>query len=602
MTRLLLPLAATAVLLVGCRPHGPQALYPEVPPGTPLIYVAPGGDDAAPGDAAHPLRSVAAAIKQAQPGSVIRLAPGEYRERIVIPTQATEAAPLIIEGARDANGQWLSVLDGSTLMQPGQWQPAPERGPHVYTALLAEPRLLLVDGEMVARLHPEAGSPGEKISAETVLGWPEDYLQTYREREVPFWETLGGVYTPRRDGKGLYLRLAGGVDPRQSSMAWAPTGGVVRLEGARFVTLRHLAIEGGEYGVEIGGPAALGNRVEECRIRHGRRRIRVADGAEGSLIVNNRLEMGFRGDLPGAWGAEAGSPQDTQAVARKAFLYNFFKYWASATSISDDVAVVIEKGSRRTVLEANTLEGGLIGIGLYGGEEVRVAGNRIRHFSSVGTVVRDGAVSAEYEGNLFYDCNLNIRLHRLNEPGTPARKLRFTSNVSIQEPGLGTHIFHHFLSEKYLRGTSPADYPEHEVLFAWNTFYGGYRGIAFPRAADATHGLPGWEFVNNRFIACTYTLYGHKPFFENRAWFGTFDYNEIAGGEVGIYGRPAWFGAHNTVHPSAEGWSAGPEGVTPAPGDAPRWLNLSAPFTLNGRSYAALPEPQPLPFYVYPAR
>ncbi len=596
-------LTCLIMALGGCSPIERVAtvLYTSEPKaGGVLLYIAPDGDDAAAGDTAHPLASVAAALRRATPGSVIRLTPGVYRERVEVTFQAKEGAPLVIEGARSADGRWLARLDGSTKFEPARWQPRPEIGPGVYAYPVRDPHLLLVHGKSVARLHwearhlahPDAAVKDHKrvYRAEEILASGEDRRERYRyhDEEVPFWETMGGVYSPSRDLTEVYLRLAGGSDPRTMETAAAPQGAVVALNGARHVVVRDLAIGGGEYGVEIGGEGAAFNRVEHCYVTHGRRRIKVGAGATQTVLRENHLESGFIGQLTGAWGStDADSPDEKMEAAKKGFVYIYFKYWASATSISDDVSIIVETGSVGTTIEKNRLEGGLIGIGLYGGDQVRVANNTVRHFSSVGTVVRDGGDLAIYDSNLFEDCNLNIRLHKLEAPGRP-RRIALLRNVSIQRPGVSTHIFCH--AEPFSQ-----DSPVHQVIIAQNTFVGGSKGISFPPPVGGTRQLSRFQFVNNLFVGCGTVLHGRLAYFQNRGMFGHFDYNRIVGGRIGVHGVPVWYGAHNIDDTEATGWKIDADVVTLPSPDRGRHagLDLSRPYELDGKRYPSLRDLMP---------
>ncbi|HWL53422.1 MAG TPA: hypothetical protein VNQ90_13375 [Chthoniobacteraceae bacterium] len=584
----------------GCAPivRVPTVLYTGEPkPGGVLLYVAPDGDDAASGDAAHPLATVAAALRLATPGSVIRLTPGVYRERVEVTFQAREGAPLVIEGARTPDGQWLARVDGSTRLDPKRWQPRPEIGPGVYAYPMGDPHLMLVNGENVPRLHWDIRHLGRSddhpkghhvaYRAEEILASREDRreVQRYHAEAIPFWETVGGVYSPSRDLKEVYLRLAGGGDPRKMETAAALEGAVVTLRGARHVVLRDLAIGGGEYGVEILGEGTAFNRVEQCYVTHGRRRIKVGAGARQTVIAGNRVENGFIGQLTGAWGTSpTDSPAQRMKAAQKCFVYIYFKYWASAVSISDDVSIIAEKGSVDTLIEKNSLEGGLIGIGLYGGDRVRIANNTVRHFSSVGTVVRDGGDLAVYDGNLFEDCNINIRLHTLSTPGQQ-RRIALLRNVSIQRPGVSAHIFCH--STPFAR-----DSPVHRVVIAQNTFVGGNKVIGFPPLPPpgTIKPLSRFQFVNNRFIGCGTVIHAKMPYFENRDMFGHFDYNQIIGGRIGVHGVPVWYGAHNIDDTQASGWKIDGDRVTlPTPDRGRRaGLDLSQPYELDGERYPSL--------------
>lgn len=592
------------MVVCGCRPQTPaQRPYQTAPSGEGvLLYVSPGGNDRGAGSEQEPLATLAEALKRATPGSVIRLTPGVWNTTVTISHRGTRETPLTIEGARGSDGSWLSVIDGSTPVNPSQWKARPDLGPAVYSLPVKEVGAILVDGETVAHLHKEVGNTSlnqRLFTATEVLQWPNGQTVRYRSFDVPFWETIGGVYTNAVLPQQTVLRLADSTDPAQHKVALGTIGAVVNMEACSFVTLKGVAIEGGEYGVEISGKDAIGNSVEECFIRHGRRRVLVGSGAQETRIVGNRIEMGFIGHLTGAWGEsnlEGGHRLNEEQKAealRKSFVYNYFKYWASAVSISDDVSIQMERGSRDTLVKDNRLKGGLIGIGIYNdSSRVKVIGNDIRHFSSVGTVVRSGVDNVLYDGNFFYDCNINLRLHQMNF-AEPAREILFLRNISMQPTGMGTHVFHHFLAPKYQGYTH--DYPVHRVMFAHNTFLGGAKVMTVPTEATETKGFPAYIFVNNRFIGCEAVFWAKASFIEKPGMLGGFDYNQVIGGVVNRHGKPVWQGEHCIEGAESGGWKWDEHHVE-APAEDPgrdAGIDLSQPYELGTVRFPAIPAFEP---------
>ncbi|HER35056.1 MAG TPA: DUF1565 domain-containing protein, partial [Halothiobacillaceae bacterium] len=73
-------------------------------------HVAVGGDDGRPGTANAPLRTISAAARQAQPGDVITVHAGVYRERITPPRGGTSDDRRIIY--RAAPGE-TAIIKGS---------------------------------------------------------------------------------------------------------------------------------------------------------------------------------------------------------------------------------------------------------------------------------------------------------------------------------------------------------------------------------------------------------------------------------------------------------------------------------------------------------
>jgi Protein of unknown function (DUF1565) len=95
------------------EPPTPPA--PAPPPG-PALFVSPGGDDAADGSAAAPLRTIQAGLERATPGAVITLAPGVYRENPVTVRDGVPGQPITIRGpetGKDRAGRYRATLFGT---------------------------------------------------------------------------------------------------------------------------------------------------------------------------------------------------------------------------------------------------------------------------------------------------------------------------------------------------------------------------------------------------------------------------------------------------------------------------------------------------------
>lgn len=73
------------------------------------FYVAPNGDDGNPGtDPNHPLLTVQEAADRSQPGDLVSIAPGIYRESVTVSTSGTAAQPIVFRGSAPG-----VVLDGA---------------------------------------------------------------------------------------------------------------------------------------------------------------------------------------------------------------------------------------------------------------------------------------------------------------------------------------------------------------------------------------------------------------------------------------------------------------------------------------------------------
>lgn len=79
------------------------------------LYVSPTGNDSADGSQTAPLKTIQVALKQATPGMVINLAPGEYREQLTTVRTGSADAPITIRGpeqGKDRSGRYQAVVRG----------------------------------------------------------------------------------------------------------------------------------------------------------------------------------------------------------------------------------------------------------------------------------------------------------------------------------------------------------------------------------------------------------------------------------------------------------------------------------------------------------
>jgi hypothetical protein len=110
---------AAAVLVAVLLVFAPASTPP--PPPTPAaasvqLYVDPAGSDTNDGSAGRPLKTIQTALDKARPGTVINLAPGEYREEPVTQRDGAPGAPITIKGpetGQDRAGRYQATLYGT---------------------------------------------------------------------------------------------------------------------------------------------------------------------------------------------------------------------------------------------------------------------------------------------------------------------------------------------------------------------------------------------------------------------------------------------------------------------------------------------------------
>lgn len=261
----------------GAEPAEPTGPAPIVAsPGAALIVdgTNPAADDAGPGSAETPLRSLGAAVKRLAPGMVVRVKPGIYRESISVKTDGTASAPIIIEGVRDAAGR-MPVISANGEIPRDSWQaeagaPGVWRAPIPWDAFgtvsvdgrrLAERDLAgaLAAGEVVVnRSSREFTLPRIAADCDPAEGDRLDGQAWTRIR----CDDKGGLVLPRGDAV-YYLSAWLWVEPgkRQEGEIFDPT--CPRPIGA------DLGIGGFRFFRQTGSPT--GNQINQIRLwRDGR--------------------------------------------------------------------------------------------------------------------------------------------------------------------------------------------------------------------------------------------------------------------------------------------------------------------------------------------
>ena len=104
--------------------------------GAAEIFVAPDGDDAAPGTRARPLASIQTAVDRARPGDTVIIRGGTYRETVRLKTSGTKAAGATAERVALV-ARHLDPLEAEWTRHDGRIYKA---------AVAAHPRQLFCDG------------------------------------------------------------------------------------------------------------------------------------------------------------------------------------------------------------------------------------------------------------------------------------------------------------------------------------------------------------------------------------------------------------------------------------------------------------------------
>lgn len=553
------------------------------------LHVSHDGVEGNPGTEQRPLATIAEAIELAGPGDTIRVHAGRWSETLAPTVSGEPDRPIVLEGERGPDGEWLTVLDIGVPVTG--WEPAAEIGEGVFKteALDFVPYSMTLDGRQLLRMHDrrimEPGTGFEFLALPPDAPMDMEYASLVEEQG--FWDGVEVIYGAS-DGV-TYIRFRHGDDPRGMDLLAAPGGGGIRLENVSHWTIRDIRISNAEDCVVIEGEGARHNTVERCFLTNGHNRVVIADGAAHNIIRDNEMTLNYHGyDDPGAWGAV----EKTMHTSIRCRIYLAFKYIQGPSS-SDDRGVLLRRTGPGNEIAGNHIYAGLIGISLSDNRDTRVHGNVIHGMSSIGILTSQtgqrGSVDLHVHDNLVYDCNINFRLHHYNNSLPGERREYHYRNLSWQPEGLGSHIFVHWTAREMAEGAA------HPELYLYhNTYVGGRTGFGPSGWAADGGGTRGIWLLNNIFAANT-ALGGSSALMSDAQMMGPVDHNLIAGAIN--HGGAEWVGGRNVHLDDREAlWSFDAMPDFQLSEDSPArgiGLDLSRPFEVMGREHDALPGMEP---------
>lgn len=210
------------------------------------------------------------AIRTAPAGSVIRLAPGVYREYVQV------------ERAITLEGEPGAVVDPSQPFDAA-WEPAPDVGAGVYRAEVSQvPYTLFLDGKVLAQVNPRR----KETMAEGDWNW-KTLLLSGTPRTG--FRMIRGLWLYLAEEHAVYLHLEDDASPAGHSWTavWKRDAAVsIRASNAH---VRGIAVAHAYTGVELTGDIA-GSSVSDCLIgpwdKYG---VFVHHGAADSLVEANDI-------------------------------------------------------------------------------------------------------------------------------------------------------------------------------------------------------------------------------------------------------------------------------------------------------------------------
>jgi hypothetical protein len=573
-------------------------------------HVAVDGLATNPGTEDAPLASIQQAA--ASPGDTVFVHAGTYRERIALPWSGEDGLPIVIQGERGPNGEWLTQLDGSEPVSG--WEPAPEIGAGVFktSAPTFVVENLFVGDRQVFCINPK-WIKQKYTGVDPALSWQE--ILSLPETAA-FWDGVEGLFLYHDQDKVLYLRLRKGDDPRNLETYVAPGTATLSIVDRHHIVIRDLLLtRNAKVGILIQGQGAYANVVEHCHIFNGRKRVLLQNSSHDNEIRFNTIVSRYLSDVQGgprqnAWGHINSHSEESEPRPEWRFrqhMYDVNKYLVG-NEVCDDCAVCFgvccpTKNGENNVVRGNHLWNGALGIsdlGALRGFDFR--DNVIHNFWSVGVLIDfQGEITGEVHDNLVYDCNINLRMQCLDysqEGGNPhlfVYRNRFHDSCEC-----GSHIYFHVYSNMYLPPTWTIDrYRVPEIWIYHNSFSGGLWSVAlsgYLTNKDPEHLVSGAPlsrtvFVNNVFSSSWVFENYSAPTGANSI--KAYDYNYEAGDlEYRASGYGPWVGEHNLGPAEFQpvwSWDAVPDFTLPAENAArSSGVDVSTAFRLVGLDFSAL--------------
>lgn len=546
-----------------------------------VIHVSIYGDDNNPGTKIQPFRSIQKAVDSAGPGDIVFINKGSYREFIKINTSGKEGFPVVIEGERGINDEWLTTIDPSVPIKG--WILAPEVGPNVYKKELLpfEPREMTIDNKRIGRINDEYMKNGKGFS---YLKKHRNAIHTIDGIDIRglYWNGIEALYGCL-EGK-VYIRFRDGSNPNLKNIKASPITPAIIIDNSNYIVVRNLLVRGAREIIRLSGKECHHNIIENNFLSNGVSRIYLYNGPWKNYIRANEMTMDYYGF--NSFGAGIGGEKDIYFIRNH--LYKEFKF-TIGKGTSDDCSIrLVDPGDDNEIYNNHIFEG-LVGISTYSRKKLKptknllIYNNKIHNMSSIGINSREGMIDACFHDNLIYDCNINIRLHDLNSFEDKGRRVYIYRNKLWNPDGVGYH-FYAYSSDNL----KPSFYPEYFIYH--NSFAGGKQFMGIKPEVVKSGGIPQIYIINN--IISANTSFNRRSLsLAKKDLFGVFDYNWI-GGKLPKTFSKLNFGEHNIF---AVGRQFYPANTLPDfaycsdQSVMNAGIDLSRSFLLKGEKYTQLP-------------
>ncbi len=544
-----------------------------------------------------PWKTIQHAADTAQAGDHVIVKAGIYNEFVTIQNSGAEGNPIIFEGERGAGGEWLTIVDPGINVSEG-WVSAPEVGEWVYkTDSVSFPvKELTIDNKRVLGIYPTKMSDGSGF--EILNTSSNETLEAIPDVIINWWDGIEAVWGYCVETNITYIRFRDGDNPNgmnikayeNGNSMWSSVKPGISLYYRSNIIIRNFHVRGAHHSISLylGG----NNIIEDNYLTNGYARIGLYGETSNNTIRNNNMTMNYYGY--DSLGAGSNGLEHIHGVRRH--IYSEFKY-TFGVSTSHDNCIRMGIAGDNNEIYGNNMYKGLLGISYYGYVETpmsntNIYNNTIYEMSSVGITLSSGATNVTVRDNFIYDCNINIRIHKMNEENETDRIGFIYGNTFWLPEGIGYHIFCHWNEE------NASYYPTYWIYH--NTFLGGTYFLynAGRSGYEETHTLPNMTMVNN-VISSYSALYFQSgdQFLTDQHSFGGFDYNWI--GINNHKEETPWFGELNILSYEYiyEDKKYIPEQGSPV---IDAGIDLSTDYSINNRTYSCLPRMDGSYFYGTP--
>lgn len=409
--------------------------------------------------------SIASELRKASDGEVIRLAPGLYRETVVIDKRVT------IDGSAGA------VIDPSEPLSAA-WTPAVEIGPHVLKCRLERtPAALIVDGKVLAMLNE--GNP----KCTGLWDW-----KTLLNKGAPLsgFQYIRGCWIWRKTEKTAYMSLGDDDASRHTwSVLWSKDPAIT-FRNTSGACVTGMTISGVYMGVLFSTGAV------NCELQHTRIRsfegdgVHISDGATGCRVVSNEITRGAYE----SWAVSA----DTNVKKEEYEIWQLHKqagFW-------DRIGILVYGAGQGNVILSNYIHEVFDGIDQENPANKNLSLPMRLPDADRGTEIAWNRIEDTRDSGMeFGDGVIDVNVHNNH-------LLRTHGGLRFKFPRTGPFYFHHNIIEDdrgmniwFSMDSSPA-----EGYIYHNTIIGSAPALSFSSFSsgyEAT-GTPRWYILNNLFI------------------------------------------------------------------------------------------------------